>query len=170
MDTELFQLSVIRLAPYAELADAVRGCGRLEALRRLATWTGPGRKLTKRTGALGVTEARKAMRDLHLRDDKPALGRNYDFTELQDLWEIACAAELVVDDDGCARPGPGFDVLEDDEDREIVDVWVDVFCAALERALWPPELSQAVHAHREGAAGRHRSAGLPGRSAGMPTG
>ncbi|MGH3462900.1 MAG: plasmid pRiA4b ORF-3 family protein [Kribbellaceae bacterium] len=148
MDTETLQLPTVRLAPYDELARAVRGCERLRSVRRLAEWVGPSRKITKSTGTLTLADARKAVQALHLPGDQgpgrtPARSA-MEFTELQDLWELAREAELLQERDGTVRPGPALDVLLDDDDEEIVDVWADFLDVTLERAFWLPVLSRAL--------------------------
>ena len=148
MDTETLQLPIVRLAPYDELARAVRGCERLRSVRRLAEWIGPSRKITKSTGTLTLADARKAVQALHLPGDQgpgrtPARSA-VEFTELQDLWELAREAELLQERDGTVRPGPALDVLLDDDDEEIVDVWADLLDVTLERAFWLPVFSHAL--------------------------
>jgi Plasmid pRiA4b ORF-3-like protein len=148
MDIEPVRLPIVRLAPYAELAEAGRGCQRLRSVRRLAEWVGAGRKVTKTTSTLTLADARKAVQDLRLPGDQgpgrtPARSA-VEFTELQELWELACGAELLVEGGGVVRPGPALHELRDDDDEKIVDVWADLLDVTLEQAFWLPVLSRAL--------------------------
>ena len=147
MDYEALELPAVRLAPYAELAQSVRSCDRLRSMRRLAEWVGPSRKVTA-AGDLTLADARRAVQDLMLPGDQgpgrtPARSAS-EFPELQNLWELVLAAELLHDDPRVVRPGPALEDLRNDDDEEIVDVWADVLAAALEFAFWDTELSQSL--------------------------
>lgn len=148
MDIEPVRLPIVRLAPYAELAEAARACERLRSVRRLAEWIGAGRKVTKTTRTLTLADARKAVQDLRLPGDQgpgrtPARSA-VEFTELQELWELACGAELLVQGGGVVRPGPVLVELRDDDDEKVVDLWAELLDVKLEQVFWQPVLSRAL--------------------------
>ena len=43
-----------------------------------------------------------------------------EFTELQELWELAYGAELLVEGGGVVRSGPALDELRDDDDENYI--------------------------------------------------
>src|SRR4029450_4149450 len=148
MDIEPVRLPIVRLAPYAELAEAARACERLRSVRRLAEWIGAGRKVTKTTRTLTLADARKAVQDLRLPGDQgpgrtPARSA-VEFTELQELWELACGAELLVQGGGVVRPGPVLVELRDVDDEKVVDVWTELLDVKREQAFWLPVLSRVL--------------------------
>ena len=128
-----FELPAVRVPPFGELAAAARACGRLEGIRRLAEWTGE-RRVTK-AGNLTVADARSAVRELGL-PDHPGARTAKAFPELNELWGLAGDLGLLEVDAGRAGPGPE---LGKDDDRAIVELWIDLLSLTLQGGLVFPD-------------------------------
>lgn len=112
----LVTLPTVRLPPFSELAAAARDCRHLQAVLRLAEWTG-NRRLTK-AGNLTLADARLAVREFDL-PDHPGARAARGFPELQALWSAVGELELL----GAA---------EKVDERRIVELWIGLFRRALE--------------------------------------
>ena len=119
----LFELPAVRLPPFGELAAAARGCQRLQAVRRLAEWTGE-RRVTK-TGNLLLGDARLAVRELGL-PDHPKARAATGFPELKELWSFAVGLGLVE-----VAAGRAEYVADDNSESAVVETWIDLLAATL---------------------------------------
>lgn len=124
-----FELPAVRLPPFGELAAAARDCEQLQAVRRLAGWTGE-RRVTK-AGNLTLADARVAARELGL-PDHPGARAARGYPELQDLWTLAIDLELLTVHAGRAELGAEVD---DRSDREVVELWIDLLAMTLQDIL-----------------------------------
>jgi hypothetical protein len=122
----LFELPTVQLPPFGELAAAARLCERLQAVRRLAEWTGE-RRVTK-TGNLLLADARAAVRELGLPDHPKARAAG-GFPELQELWSFAVGMQLIEVEAGRAEY---LAEADDDSDGDVVEMWIDLLAITLQ--------------------------------------
>jgi hypothetical protein len=127
-----FELPAVRLPPFGELAAAARLCERLQAVRRLAEWTGD-RRVTK-TGNLMLADARAAVQEFGLPEHPKARAAG-GFPELQDLWALAVDLELLSVDGGRAEY---VAAVGDDRDRDVVELWIDLLALTLQDTVELP--------------------------------
>lgn len=121
----LFALPAVRLPALGELADAARGCERLQLIRRLARWTGK-RRVTK-AGTLLLADARTAVRELGL-PEHPQARSATGFPELTALWSSVVGMHLV--EGGAGRAEYRAEV-DDGSDRSVVQLWIDLLTTTL---------------------------------------
>lgn len=116
----------VRLAPEAELAEAVRGSRLTQVALALADWTGE-RDLTEHDA---LTEADAEAAGIALGLDKPRRhGQMEDTGELERLWWACVEAEVINAEGGKSAPGPAVDGLRSDDDAALLAAWLPLFDA-----------------------------------------
>ncbi|MGP4025193.1 hypothetical protein [Actinomadura sp. 3N407] len=116
----------VRLAPEAELADAVRRSRLTRNALALADWTGE-RDLTEHDS---LTEADAEAAGLALGMEIPRRhGQMEDAGELERFWWAAVEAEVITAEDGKAAPGPALDGLRSSDDAALLAAWLPLFDA-----------------------------------------
>ncbi|TDC71389.1 hypothetical protein E1200_02510 [Actinomadura sp. GC306] len=116
----------VRLAPEAELAEAVRRSRLTSFALALADWTGE-RDLTEHD-TLTEADAEAAAAALGLETPRRH-GQMEDSGELERFWWAAVEAEVITADDGRAGPGPALDGLRSADDATLLGAWLPLFDA-----------------------------------------
>ncbi|MEU8796590.1 hypothetical protein [Spirillospora sp. NPDC048819] len=116
----------VRLAPEAELADAVRRSRLTRNVLALAEWTGE-RDLSEHDA---LTKADAEAAGLALGMETPRRhGKMEDAGELERVWWAAVEAEVITAEHGKAAPGPALDGLRSGDDAALLAAWLPLFDA-----------------------------------------
>ncbi|TYK47916.1 hypothetical protein [Actinomadura decatromicini] len=114
----------VRLAPVADLAEAVRHSRLTENVLALAEWTGE-RALTEHD-TLTESDADAAAVAVGLRTPRRHGGLE-DAGELERLWWAAVEAKVIAAEQGRAAPGPSLDGLRSGDDSTLLAAWLPLF-------------------------------------------